>query len=106
MFEAYFMHSLNPGRVKNFHSGISAKPPLGPTQPPSQLVLGYISYRVKWQGREGDHSPPTSAEVKKAWMHTSIPPYVFMTYCLIKYMTNSFYSLQDHCFRVFDLQIS
>jgi hypothetical protein len=29
-------------------------------------------------GREADHSPQTSAEVKKTWVHTSTPPYVFM----------------------------
>jgi hypothetical protein len=33
---------------------------------------------VKWPGREADHSSPTSAEVKKTWIYTSIPPYVFM----------------------------
>jgi hypothetical protein len=33
---------------------------------------------VKRQGRETDHSPPTSAEVKKMWIYTSTPPYVFM----------------------------
>jgi hypothetical protein len=33
---------------------------------------------VKQQGREADHSPPTSAEVKKIWIYTSTPPYVFM----------------------------
>jgi hypothetical protein len=33
---------------------------------------------VNRQGREVDHSPPTSAEVKKMWIYTSTPPYVFM----------------------------
>jgi hypothetical protein len=33
---------------------------------------------VKRQGREADHSLPTSAEVKKMWIYTSTPPYVFM----------------------------
>jgi hypothetical protein len=33
---------------------------------------------VKLQGREADHSLPTSAEVKKMWMYTSTAPYVFM----------------------------
>jgi hypothetical protein len=28
------------------------------------------------QGRETDHSPPTSAEVKKMWIYTSTPLYV------------------------------
>jgi hypothetical protein len=34
--------------------------------------------RVKRLGREADHSPPTSAEVKKMWIYTSTPPYAFM----------------------------
>jgi hypothetical protein len=29
-------------------------------------------------GHEADHSPPTSAEVKKIWIYTSTPPYAFM----------------------------
>jgi hypothetical protein len=33
---------------------------------------------VKRQGREADHSPPTGAEVKKMWIYTSTPLYVFM----------------------------
>jgi hypothetical protein len=33
---------------------------------------------VKLQGREADHSPPTSAEVKKMWIYTFTPLYVFM----------------------------
>jgi hypothetical protein len=32
---------------------------------------------VKRQGREADHSPPASAEVKKMWIYTSTPPYTF-----------------------------
>jgi hypothetical protein len=31
---------------------------------------------VKRQGREADHSPPNSAEVKKMWIYTSTPLYV------------------------------
>jgi hypothetical protein len=34
---------------------------------------------VRRSGREADHSPPTSAEVKKMWIYISTPPYVFMT---------------------------
>jgi hypothetical protein len=30
---------------------------------------------VKRQGREADHSPPTSAEAKKMWIYTSTPLY-------------------------------
>jgi hypothetical protein len=44
------------------------------TQPPIQWVLGDFSLGVKRPGREADHSPPSSAEVKKAWSYTSILP--------------------------------
>jgi hypothetical protein len=36
----------------------------GPTQPPIQWVPGALSVGVKLPGREADHSPPSSAEVK------------------------------------------
>jgi hypothetical protein len=38
---------------------------LGPTQPPIQLVPGALSLGVKWPGREVDHLPPYSADVKE-----------------------------------------
>jgi hypothetical protein len=43
---------------------------------------------VKRPGREADHSPPPSAEVKEcknAWSYTSTPQCVFMAWCLIKH---------------------
>jgi hypothetical protein len=38
----------------------------------------------KAAGRETDHSPPSSAEVKNAWSHTSTPQYVFMAWYSVK----------------------
>jgi hypothetical protein len=38
---------------------------LGPTQPPTQWVPGALSLGVKRQGREADHSPPSSTRVKE-----------------------------------------
>jgi hypothetical protein len=38
---------------------------------------------LKRPGCEADHSPPTSAEVKKMWIYTSTPPYAFMAKRLI-----------------------
>jgi hypothetical protein len=38
---------------------------LGPTQPPIQGVPGAPSLGVTRPGREADHSPPSSAEVKE-----------------------------------------
>jgi hypothetical protein len=37
---------------------------LGPTQPPIHWVPGTLSPGLKRQGREADHSSPSSAEVK------------------------------------------
>jgi hypothetical protein len=61
---------------------------LGPTQPPIQWEPGAISLGVKRPGREADHPPPSSAEVKNAWSYTSIPEYVFMAWCLVKHRDN------------------
>jgi hypothetical protein len=42
--------------------------------PPIQWVPRALSLGIKRPGREGDHSPPSTAEVKYAWSYTSIPP--------------------------------
>jgi hypothetical protein len=39
-----------------------------------QWVSGALSLGVKRLGREAEHSPPSSAEVKNAWSYTSTPP--------------------------------
>jgi hypothetical protein len=70
--------SSSPSRVKNSLFSTSPRLALGSTQPPIQWVLGALSPRVKPPKREADHSPQTSAEVKK-----TSPPYVFMVQCLI-----------------------
>jgi hypothetical protein len=69
--------SSSPGGVKNFLFSTSI-PVLGPTQPPIEWILGALSLGVKWKGREADHSPATSAEVKKMWIYTSTSPYAFI----------------------------
>jgi hypothetical protein len=33
-----------------------------------------LSLGVKQPGREADHSPPSSAEIKNEWSYTSTPP--------------------------------
>jgi hypothetical protein len=58
------------------------------TQPPTRWVSGPLSPMVKQPGREGDRSPPSSAEVKNAWSYTSTPSYVFMKWCLVKHRDN------------------
>jgi hypothetical protein len=69
--------SSSPGKVKDFLLSRSSRPVLGFTQPPIQWVRG-----VKRSGREADHSPPTSAEIKKMLIYTSTPPCAFMAYRL------------------------
>jgi hypothetical protein len=44
---------------------------VGPTQPPIQWGPGCPSPGVEWPGRESDHSPPPSANVKNGG---AIPP--------------------------------
>jgi hypothetical protein len=46
---------------------------LGRTQPPVQQVLGALSSRVKQLGREDDHSPPSSAEIKNGEAMPPVP---------------------------------
>jgi hypothetical protein len=50
---------------------------LGPTQPPIQWVPGALSLGIKRPGRETDHSPPFSAEVKEwveLYLHSPSTP--------------------------------
>jgi hypothetical protein len=50
----------------------------GPHPASYPMGTGALSPELKRPGREADHSPPTSAEVKKMWIVTSTPPYAFM----------------------------
>jgi hypothetical protein len=63
--------SSSPEKVKNFLFSTSSRQALGSTQPPIQWVPGALSPAVKRPGRQADHSPPASAEIKKSG---SIPP--------------------------------
>jgi hypothetical protein len=54
------------------------------------MGTGALPPVVKRPGREVDHSPPASAEAKKMWIYTSIPPYTFMVYCLISQAQEQF----------------
>jgi hypothetical protein len=95
--------SSSPGRVKNVLFSKSSRPALGSTQPPIQYVPGALSPGVKRPGRESDHSPPASAEIKKMWIYTSTPPYAFMAQYLIRsaqglYLFTFYYC---HCYYYF-----
>jgi len=47
---------------------------LRPPQPPIHCVPRALFLRVKQSGHEADHSHPSNAEVKNAWIYISIPP--------------------------------
>jgi hypothetical protein len=49
---------------ETFLFSIASRSALGHTQPPIQWVPGALSPRMVRQGREADHSLPSSAEVK------------------------------------------
>jgi hypothetical protein len=61
---------------------------LEPTQSPIQWVLEALSLGVNLPGREADHLPPSTAEVKNAWRYTSTPQFVFMAWCLVQHRDN------------------
>jgi hypothetical protein len=70
--------SSSPSRVKKFLFSTSSRPALGSTQPPIRWVPRALSPGVKRPGREADHLPPVSAEVKKMWIYASSSPYISM----------------------------
>jgi hypothetical protein len=70
-------------QCKTFLFSTSFRSALGPTQRPIQWVPQTLLPGIKRSGREADHSPPTSAEVKKMWLYTTTPPYAFMAQRLI-----------------------
>jgi hypothetical protein len=55
-----------------FLFSMASRPVLEPNQPPVQRVSVALSPRVKRQGLEAGHSPPSSAEVKNG-SYTSSP---------------------------------
>jgi hypothetical protein len=72
MFGSQYSDGLQAGlpgfdsqQCKIFLFSTASRPTLGPTQPSIPLVPRALSPGVKQQEREADHSPPSSAEVKK-----------------------------------------
>jgi hypothetical protein len=61
-------HYLISSKVKNFLFSKLSRPAPRSTLPPIQWVPGALS-----PGHEVDHSPPTSAEVKRMWIFTYTP---------------------------------
>jgi hypothetical protein len=55
---------LIPDRSKGFLFSIESIPAVGSTEPHIQGAPLAVLPGVKWQGREADHLPPSSAEIK------------------------------------------
>jgi hypothetical protein len=70
--------SSSPERGEIFLLSMSSGPVLGPTHFPIQCVPGTLFPAAKRPWHEGEHSPPTSAEVNNTWIYISTPPYAFM----------------------------
>jgi hypothetical protein len=70
--------SSRASRGKAFILSTSSRPALGITQLPIQWAAEALSPGVKRPGCEADQSPTTNAAIKKMWIYTSTPPYVFM----------------------------
>jgi hypothetical protein len=87
-----------PVRGKNFLFSKSSRLFLVSTHPPIEWVTGVLSPEVKGPGREADHSPVTSANIKETWICTSTHPFAYMVYCsLLSTWTIFFFFL--HCKR-------
>jgi hypothetical protein len=76
------MFFINFKLLGTFFFITASRTALGPTQPHIQWVPGALSLGVKRPGREADHSPPSSAEVKESYAST--PQYAFMAWCLVR----------------------
>jgi hypothetical protein len=69
--------------LQNVKTGCGAHPPS------HQMDTGVPYPGVKQPGREANHSPPSSADIKNAWSCNSTPPNVFMEWFLINSVRNN-----------------
>jgi hypothetical protein len=67
-----------PGGATFFFFSTSSRPVPGahPASYPMDTMGSF--HEIKLPGREADHLPSTSAEVKNTWIYTYTPPYSFM----------------------------
>jgi hypothetical protein len=89
--------------LESFLFTTASRTALEPTQPPIQWLLRTLSLWVKRPGREADHSPPSSVEVKNAWSYTSAPQYVFMALCLVKHRDNFTFTFNPSSFHPIEM---
>jgi hypothetical protein len=74
--------------LHNVQTGSGARPASYPMD-----TGGDFPGRVKRPGREADHWPPSSSEVKNGGAIPPSPPYAFMTQCLINWTQGQLFLL-------------
>jgi hypothetical protein len=79
----------------NFLLFTASRPALAPIQSPIQWVPGALSPEVKWPGREAEHSPFSSVEVKKCVALYLHPQRVLMAWCLFKHRDNFTFTFEN-----------
>jgi hypothetical protein len=65
----------------------------------------YVSLGVKWQGSEAEHSPPTSAKVKRTWMYTCRHLSLWCSAQLVKHRDKSILESNMKVLKFTDLQL-
>jgi hypothetical protein len=95
VFESWYSQEFSLVHIFQTWSGVH------PTTYP--MGTGAHSPRVKQEGHEADHSPPTTAEVKKTWIYTSTSPaqivkdrdnFTFLLYCNVYYVVEQIFSIR------------
>jgi hypothetical protein len=66
----------------------SCRPVYGPSEPPIWYVSVTFSPWLMRLECEADHSPPFRIEIWNMWSYTFIPPWVLMSWSLIKHRDN------------------
>jgi len=82
--------------METFLFANASRPVLGPTQIPIQLVAWAVIAGVRWPGREADHSPLSSYEVKNVLSYNFTPEYIFTAWYLVKYRGNFAFKLPSY----------
>jgi hypothetical protein len=84
---------------------IDSRPALGPSQLPTQYVLGSLSTGVKRLGHKAYHPHPSNAEINTAWSYTSTPPYVFLVAQRQPILLHLTYDLSCILFKYLNIEI-
>ena len=72
------------GKIKAIAFTTASWPTMGPTKTPTQWAPGAFLLWVKRMEREGNNSPPFSAEFSNAWNSTFSYPYAFTVHTYVR----------------------